>query len=176
MDCLYFYDAITSRGCFGAIPATFLRHICDLLLISWFPDLTFFICQSEFLYMREKQAELHSCPFSLSFSSDHCLVSFPWFDPALARCPLATSARPAVSEQARRAALPGVEGFCWPDPHAWCDAHKQWHEDSKHLWCHIWVSGAGPEIPPVRELVEITANNSGCWNGVKNRKHSDLHH
>lgn len=97
-----------------AVLVIFLQRSCATFAISVssIDYLTSFIRQSEFLYMREKQAELHSCPFSPSFSSDHRLIAFPWFDPALARCPLATSARSAVPEQARRAALPGVEGFC----------------------------------------------------------------
>lgn len=124
------------------------------------------------LYQSSGRAEIHSC----SFSSHHCFVAFALFDPALARCPLAWSACPAVPEQPGRAPLPGVKGFRWPDPHAWCDANKQGHEDSKHFCCYIRVLGAGPELPPVRELVEVTANDSGRWDGIQNRKHSDLHH
>lgn len=76
---------------------------------------------SKLLLLTEKQIEVHSCPFS----SHHCLVAFPRFDPALSRCPLASSVHSTVSEETGGAALPGVEGLRRPDPHPGRDAYEQ---------------------------------------------------
>lgn len=108
--------------------------------------------------------------------SHHCLISFAGFDPALSRRALATSPDVALSEQPGRAALPRVEGLCRPDPHPRRDPHQERHEDAEHLGSHVGVVGAGLELSPVRELVEVTADDGGGRHRVQYRKYADLHH
>lgn len=67
------FDVITSSGFVKKLP---LRFCVTLLIFLSFLPCPSFVWQSEFLQVREKQVEVHSCPFS--FFSAHTTVSLPF--------------------------------------------------------------------------------------------------
>lgn len=105
--------------------------------------------------------------------SYHSLVPFPRFHPTVRS--LLPFHFPWV-HQSVGALLPRVQSFGWPDPHTWCNTHQEGHEDFKHLHCHIGIICRIVENGPVRDLVEVTGNDTRCWDSVQHRKDTNFDH